>query len=206
MQCFVFFFPNFLTEKKVSVFVSQHLMNPEWEKDKRSVEGGPAGLKQTTQLALANLQSTSSPLLPFSQTASPPLPTCSNIPTGKLHFNNPHAPPTVSIRVAAFFHTRITRILPGPLPPWYSSRGPHPGHTYLPASPPCANYFGVEQHDVHPTANIKLFFHHCKNYFLPFLHSSKLLSPFTFLSHIQKRSFKNLFNASNKHIFYSLGT
>ena len=35
----LFFFSNFLTEKKVSVIVSQYLMNPEWEEDRRKYWG-----------------------------------------------------------------------------------------------------------------------------------------------------------------------
>lgn len=189
-------------------------MNPEWEVDKRKCWGrthrpeadNPAD-SQVSQPQ--NLQSTFSPsLFSFPSTKQPPLPCllAPTLPLEKLHFNNPHAPPTFSIRVAVLPHTRITRILPGPLPLWPLSRGPRPGHTYLPASPPSATYFRADQHDVQPTANIKLFFHHCKNYLLPFLHSSKLLSPFPFLSHIQNTIFKKSFNTINKYIFYSVGT
>ena len=99
-----------------------HIFSLTKQKTGGRIEAGPAGRKQTTQLALAfpNLKiSRAIPLLSFPSAKQPPLPCllAPTFPLEKLHFNNAHAPPTVSIRVAAFPHTRITRTLPGPLPP-----------------------------------------------------------------------------------------
>lgn len=95
--CFLCFFFQFFNRKKVSVIVSQHLVNPEWEVGRRKCWGRAhrpeADNPADTQVSQPqNLQSTSSRLLPSSQTASPPLPTCSNTPTGKAPFQQPTRP------------------------------------------------------------------------------------------------------------------
>lgn len=148
------FFSQFFNWKKGISYSFSIWWNPSEEEDKRKCWGGAwAWSRQPSWLSRI---SGTSPLS-FPSIQQPPPPTPLLAPTfllEKLHFNN------------YSFSTQGLR--PSPTP---GSPGSYQGLS-LPdinratqdlsctASPALCKLFGVEQHDVHPTANIKLFFHH----------------------------------------------
>lgn len=136
----------------------------------------------------------------------PPLPTCSNIPTGKAQFQQ-HTRPT---------HCFYQGCLLPPHQDHQDPTGASPSLILIQRATPrihllaclsslCKIFWGGPAQGP-PNCKYKIILSPLQELFLTFPSLLKLLSLFTFLSHIQNTVLKKSFNASNKHIFYSLGT